>query len=164
MCAAALPTSWELGLHHGETSEPCFVPGVWGPLYSEWCPGSGSTRAASPRSAAIDHLIRSHPAYSEASRRRVRPDGSPGISRRRVSRARAAWVSRLLARDNPLLPEFLGNRVALAAPIPGGRRRDDPDVDHWLDGSGCSSRGCADLPRDLQMSSSRFDRTAWIAT
>src|SRR5437764_5427698 len=49
------------------TSAPCFVPGVWGPYYSGMVPGfwlnEGGQSAAG---AAIDHLIRSHPAYNEA--------------------------------------------------------------------------------------------------
>src|SRR5882762_8272341 len=48
------------------TSEPRFVPGVWGPYYSGMIPGfwlnEGGQSAAG---AAIDHLIRSHPAYPE---------------------------------------------------------------------------------------------------
>ena len=49
------------------TVEPCFVPGVWGPYLSGMVPGfwlnEGGQSAAG---AAIDHLIRSHPAYAEA--------------------------------------------------------------------------------------------------
>src|SRR5947208_4841043 len=49
------------------TSEPCFVPGVWGPYYSGMVPGfwlnEGGQSAAG---AAIDHLIKSHPAHGEA--------------------------------------------------------------------------------------------------
>src|SRR6185437_4335962 len=49
------------------TSEPCFVPGVWGPYYSGMVPGfwlnEGGQSAAG---AAVDHLLRSHPAYDEA--------------------------------------------------------------------------------------------------
>ena len=49
------------------TREPCFVPGVWGPYYSGMVPGfwlnEGGQSAAG---AAIDHLVRSHPAYDEA--------------------------------------------------------------------------------------------------
>src|SRR5260370_23412015 len=48
------------------TSEPRFVPGVWGPYYSGMVPGfwlnEGGQSAAG---AAVDHLIRSHPAYHE---------------------------------------------------------------------------------------------------
>src|ERR1700738_1046303 len=49
------------------TSEARFVPGVWGPYYSGMVPGfwlnEGGQSAAG---AAIDHLIKSHPAYNEA--------------------------------------------------------------------------------------------------
>ena len=48
------------------TVEPRFVPGVWGPYYSGMVPGfwlnEGGQSAAG---AAIDHLIKSHPAYNE---------------------------------------------------------------------------------------------------
>src|SRR5215475_7132873 len=50
------------------TIDPCFVPGVWGPYYSGMVPGfwlnEGGQSAAG---AAIDHLLRSHPAHAEAS-------------------------------------------------------------------------------------------------
>src|SRR6195256_727541 len=49
------------------TSEPRFVPGVWGPYHQAMVPGfwlnEGGQSAAG---AAIDHLVRSHPAYGEA--------------------------------------------------------------------------------------------------
>ena len=49
------------------TTAPHFVPGVWGPYYSGMVPGlwlnEGGQSAAG---AAVDHLIRSHPAYDEA--------------------------------------------------------------------------------------------------
>src|SRR5205814_6553123 len=48
------------------TSEARFVPGVWGPYYSGMVPGfwlnEGGQSAAG---AAIDHLVRCHPAYDE---------------------------------------------------------------------------------------------------
>src|SRR5256885_4308282 len=50
------------------THEPCFVPGVWGPYYSGMVPGfwlnEGGQSAAG---AAIDHLLKSHPGFAEAS-------------------------------------------------------------------------------------------------
>src|SRR2546421_8617019 len=49
------------------TSAPCFVPGVWGPYYSGMVPGSWLNEGGqSAAGAAIDHLIKSHPAYNEA--------------------------------------------------------------------------------------------------
>ena len=49
------------------TVDPRFVPGVWGPYYSGMVPGfwlnEGGQSAAG---AAVDHLLRSHPAHAEA--------------------------------------------------------------------------------------------------
>ena len=101
------------------TSEPCFVPGVWGPYYSGMVPGfwlnEGGQSAAG---AAIDHLIRSHPAYSEA----VGTAHAGGmeilefLERRILSRSQSPGGAALLARDIHVLPEFLGNRSPFADP------------------------------------------------
>ncbi|MEH2480506.1 D-ribulokinase [Nitrobacteraceae bacterium AZCC 2146] len=101
------------------TSEPCFVPGVWGPYYSGMVPGfwlnEGGQSAAG---AAIDHLIRSHPAYNEA----VAMAHAGGLEilefleRRIVSRCSRPGEAALLARDIHVLPEFLGNRSPFADP------------------------------------------------
>src|SRR5467141_292747 len=101
------------------TPKPCFVPGVWGPYYSGMMPGfwlnEGGQSAAG---AAIDHLIRSHPAYNEA----VAAAHSAGmevlefLERRIVSRAPGLGEAALLARDIHVLPEFLGNRSPFADP------------------------------------------------
>jgi D-ribulokinase len=101
------------------TSEPCFVPGVWGPYYSGMVPGfwlnEGGQSAAG---AAIDHLIRSHPAYNEA----VATAHSGGmeilefLERRIVSRSGSAGEAALLAGEIHVLPEFLGNRSPFADP------------------------------------------------
>ena len=101
------------------TSEPCFVPGVWGPYYSGMVPGfwlnEGGQSAAG---AAIDHLIRSHPAYNEA----VMMAHSGGmeilefLERRIVSRLGSPSEAALLAGDIHVLPEFLGNRSPFADP------------------------------------------------
>jgi D-ribulokinase len=101
------------------TPEPCFVPGVWGPYYSGMVPGfwlnEGGQSAAG---AAIDHLIRSHPAYNEA----VTTAHSGGmeilefLERRIVSRSGSPGEAALLAGDIHVLPEFLGNRSPFADP------------------------------------------------
>src|SRR5258705_5118289 len=93
------------------TSEPRFVPGVWGPYYSGMVPGfwlnEGGQSAAG---AAIDHLIKSHPAYSEA----VVAAHAQGaeilefLERRIVSRVQNPGEAALFARDIHVLPEFLG--------------------------------------------------------
>src|SRR6202795_4347852 len=99
------------------TSEPRFVPGVWGPYYSGMVPGlwlnEGGQSAAG---AAIDHLIRSHPAYNEA----VAMAHAGGmeilefLERRIVSRSGSPGEAALLAGDIHVLPEFLGNRSPFA--------------------------------------------------
>jgi D-ribulokinase len=101
------------------TSEPRFVPGVWGPYYSGMVPGfwlnEGGQSAAG---AAIDHLIRSHPAYNEA----VAAAHAAGseilefLERRIVSRSRNPGDAALLAGEIHVLPEFLGNRSPFADP------------------------------------------------
>jgi D-ribulokinase len=101
------------------TSEPRFVPGVWGPYYSGMVPGfwlnEGGQSAAG---AAIDHLIRSHPAYNEA----VAAAHAGGmevlefLERRIVSCSGSPGEAALFARDIHVLPEFLGNRSPFADP------------------------------------------------
>src|SRR6266403_2042278 len=101
------------------TSAPCFVPGVWGPYYSGMVPGfwlnEGGQSAAG---AAIDHLIKSHPAYNEA----VAAAHAGGmeilefLERRIISRVQNPGEAALFARDIHVLPEFLGNRSPFADP------------------------------------------------
>jgi len=101
------------------TSAPCFVPGVWGPYYSGMVPGfwlnEGGQSAAG---AAIDHLVKSHPAHGEA----VAVAHAAGmeipefLERRIVSRVASLGKAAVFARDIHVLPEFLGNRSPFADP------------------------------------------------
>lgn len=101
------------------TSEPRFVPGVWGPYYSGMVPGfwlnEGGQSAAG---AAVDHLLRSYPAYAEASAaaRSAGVELIEFLERRIIARAGNAGAAALLARDIHVLPEFLGNRSPYADP------------------------------------------------
>ena len=101
------------------TTKPCYVPGVWGPYYSGMVPefwlNEGGQSAAG---AAIDHLIRSHPAGAEA---KASADAAglgilEFLEKRIVSRAGGVGAAALLARDIHVLPEFLGNRSPYADP------------------------------------------------
>src|SRR6202048_3610431 len=101
------------------TSEPCFVPGVWGPYFSGMVPGfwlnEGGQSAAG---AAIDHLIRSHPTYNEAAAT-ARAGGMEVLEfleRRIVARSQNPGEAAWFARDIHVLPEFLGNRSPFADP------------------------------------------------
>lgn len=101
------------------TREPCFVPGVWGPYFSGMVPGfwlnEGGQSAAG---AAIDHLVRSHPAYNEtvAAAHAAGMEVLEFLERRIVSRTTRLGEAALLARDIHVLPEFLGNRSPFADP------------------------------------------------
>src|SRR5712664_1273162 len=101
------------------TSAPRFVPGVWGPYYSGMVPGfwlnEGGQSAAG---AAIDHLIKSHPAYNEAAAA-AHAQGMEileFLERRIVSRSKSLGEAALCAGDMHVLPEFLGNRSPFADP------------------------------------------------
>lgn len=101
------------------TKEPCFVPGVWGPYYSGMVPdfwlNEGGQSAAG---AAIDHLLKSHPGFTEtsAAARKHGLDIIEFLERRIVARAGDASRAALLARDVHVLPEFIGNRSPYADP------------------------------------------------
>ena len=101
------------------TKDPCFVPGVWGPYYSGMVPGFWLNEGGqSAVGAAIDHLLKSHPAHAEASAA-ARKDGLDLIDfleRRIIARAGNVSAAALLARDIHVLPEFIGNRSPYADP------------------------------------------------
>lgn len=101
------------------TPEPRFVPGVWGPYFSGMVPGfwlnEGGQSAAG---AAIDHLVRSHPAYHEvlAAAQAGGMEILEFLERRIVSRSADPGRAAFHARDVHVLPEFLGNRSPFADP------------------------------------------------
>ncbi|MBO0344269.1 FGGY-family carbohydrate kinase [Roseibium limicola] len=101
------------------TTEPAFVPGVWGPYYSAMIPGLWLNEAGqSAAGAAIDHLVHLHPAANEATEKAE----SAGIGL-------TLWLSKqaenLVSEGVDLaqcvgglhvVPEFLGNRAPFADP------------------------------------------------
>ncbi|WP_029350149.1 FGGY-family carbohydrate kinase [Bosea sp. 117] len=101
------------------TVEPAFLTGIWGPYFSAMVPGfwlnEGGQSAAG---AGIDHLVRSHPAFAEATAA-AKAEGLgllDFLEQRATGRfARTADAARL-ARDIHVLPEFLGNRSPYADP------------------------------------------------
>jgi D-ribulokinase len=101
------------------TSEPAFVPGVWGPYYSAMIPGlwlnEGGQSAAG---AAIAHLIACHPASSEASQLANAADQSlPDWLASQAARACPAMSDAIdLAGSIIVVPEFIGNRSPFADP------------------------------------------------
>ena len=100
------------------TREPVFVQGVWGPYYSAMVPGlwlnEGGQSAAG---AAIDHLVRMHPAAEEAGRRAAKQAVSLGawLAEKAAEGDGAAAIERLVGALH-VVPEFLGNRAPFADP------------------------------------------------
>lgn len=100
------------------TSEPAFVDGVWGPYYSAMAPGlwlnEGGQSAAG---AAIDHLVRHHPAACEAAARasECKMNLTQWLA---VEAAELGGASRLphFVGSLHVAPEFLGNRASFADP------------------------------------------------
>lgn len=101
------------------TAEAHFVKGVWGPYFSAMIPGlwlnEGGQSAAG---AGIDHLVRGHPAFSEAES--AAAQAGLGIleylEQRVIARSATLAESALSARHLHVLPEFLGNRSPYADP------------------------------------------------
>lgn len=101
------------------TTDPVFVPGVWGPYYSAMVPGlwlnEGGQSAAG---AAIDHLLSFHPAAVEA-RELSKRSGVPLpvlLADMAAQRAGSASQAVKLVTGLHVVPEFLGNRAPFADP------------------------------------------------
>jgi len=100
------------------TTDPVFVPGVWGPYYSAMVPGlwlnEGGQSAAG---AAIEQLVQYHPA-SGAARELATAAGLPMVAwlaREADRRGGAARLPELVGAIH-VVPEFLGNRSPHADP------------------------------------------------
>lgn len=100
------------------SNEPRFVPGVWGPYFSAMIPGLWLVEGGqSAGGAAIDHLVRLHPAYAETAVEAARR-GVPILDLLESAAISGSDASRaaLLADELHVLPEFLGNRSPFADP------------------------------------------------
>ncbi|WP_406858190.1 FGGY-family carbohydrate kinase [Alsobacter sp. KACC 23698] len=101
------------------TVEAQFVPGIWGPYRSALLPefwlNEGGQSAAG---AAIDHLVRQHPAFpalAEAAKA-AGADVLALLEAEILSRFASPAEACALARDVHVLPDFLGNRSPYADP------------------------------------------------
>jgi D-ribulokinase len=100
------------------TAEPTFVQGVWGPYHSAMVPGlwlnEGGQSAAG---AALDHLVRMHPASKEVEA--IARDNGVSLSQWLSSEAEkrgGAPAAPDLVGGLHVVPEFLGNRAPFADP------------------------------------------------
>jgi len=101
------------------TSEPAFVPGVWGPYYSAMVPGAWLNEGGqSAAGAAIDYLVQLHPAFSEAKALSEKEGKSlpAWLADRALALATSASAAVKIAENFHVVPEFLGNRAPFADP------------------------------------------------
>jgi D-ribulokinase len=101
------------------STEPLFIPGVWGPYYSAMVPelwlSEGGQSAAG---AAIDHLVSMHPASREvAAAAEAAGMSLPELLAEdaRTASASLSDAARLADRLH-VVPDFLGNRAPFADP------------------------------------------------
>jgi D-ribulokinase len=101
------------------SAAPAFVPGVWGPYFDAMVPGFWlSEGGQSAAGAAIDHLIRMHPAAPEAARR-AKADGmglADWLGAEALAQLASPSEAIRLAGPRQVVPDFLGNRAPLANP------------------------------------------------
>lgn len=100
------------------TRSPIFVRGVWGPYFSAMAPGlwlcEGGQSAAG---AAIDHLVKMHPASAGAARKAEAAGESMGgwLSKQATLLGAPEEIAHIVG-DLHVVPEFLGNRAPFADP------------------------------------------------
>jgi D-ribulokinase len=98
------------------SDRPLFIDGVWGPYFSALTPGQWLTEGGqSSFGAAIDRLMRRHPAFSDAAQR-AGDNAYEEMERDILARAGSLSRAALLAGDLHVLPDFLGNRSPFADP------------------------------------------------
>ncbi|KQS64063.1 ribulokinase [Rhizobium sp. Leaf371] len=101
------------------TTEPVFVPGVWGPYFSAMVPGMWLNEGGqSAAGSAIDHLLAFHPAAASAKLEAAAAGLSLPvfIANAAASRTASASEAARLATGLHVVPEFLGNRAPFADP------------------------------------------------
>ncbi|MBK4217522.1 FGGY-family carbohydrate kinase [Paracoccus caeni] len=101
------------------TSDPVFVPGVWGPYFQAMVPGMWLNEGGqSAAGAAIEQLLLFHPAASEAEAIAA-SEGKPlpvWLAERAAEKIASHSDAVELARGLHVVPEFLGNRAPFADP------------------------------------------------
>ncbi|MBD9375024.1 FGGY-family carbohydrate kinase [Rhizobium sp. ARZ01] len=101
------------------TSEPVFVPGVWGPYYSAMVPGMWLNEGGqSAAGAAVEQLLSFHPAAGEAEEQAKARGVSLPVLLAELAAEKVEDLSQSveLADGLHVVPEFLGNRAPFADP------------------------------------------------
>lgn len=131
------------------TREPVFVPGVWGPYYSAMVPNTWLNEGGqSAAGAAIEHLLKMHPAAPEAQDAAKHLQLSLPVYLSQVALKFVQDPSDVVRFIEGLhvVPEFLGNRAPFADPnaravIAGLGMQDDLESLAFLYVAGISSIG-----------------------
>jgi len=118
--------------HMAVSSQPRFIPGVWGPYYSAMVPGMWLTEGGqSATGSLIDHIIFSH-ARSDQLTQQAKQKGITVyqlLNERLDKLAQGLDFPALLTRNRHILPYFHGNRSPRANPnlrgIMAGLKLDD---------------------------------------
>jgi len=98
------------------SDEPRFIDGVWGPYFSALTPRQWLTEGGqSAFGAAIDHIMRLHPAFAGFTER-IGEKAFEQMEHDITARAGSLSGAVRLARELHVLPDFLGNRSPLADP------------------------------------------------
>lgn len=98
------------------SDEPRFIDGLWGPYFSALTPNQWLTEGGqSAFGAAIDHMMRMHPAYA-AFAAKAGPAAFETIERDCLARAGSLSGAARLGAELTIVPDFLGNRSPFADP------------------------------------------------
>jgi D-ribulokinase len=146
------------------SDEPRFVEGVWGPHFAALTPDQWLTDGGqSAFGAAIDHLLRLHPAFAELSTR-AGPHALAALEKDIVARAGGLSHAALIAEGLHVLPDFIGSRSPLAdSGARGGvlgmnLREDAESLQELYVASLCGlAYGLADIVRKLERTGYEFD-------
>ena len=139
------------------SDEARFVHGVWGPLYDGLTPSQWLTEGGqSAFGAAIDRLLRMHPAFAGRS--------FEALERDILARCGSASAAASLARDLHVLPDFLGNRSPFADPHARGAvlgldlEEDEASLQAlYIAGLSGLAQGLAQVMRSLEAGGFAFD-------
>ena len=143
------------------SDEPRFIEGVWGPHFAALTPGQWLIDGGqSAFGAAIDRLLRLHPAFGRAHRRQ----GSKRSRQEIVARAGGLSQAALIAERLHVLPAFIGNRGPVADPAARGGvvgldlREDDASLQELYVAGLCGlAYGVAEIVGALERAGYDFD-------
>ena len=146
------------------SDEPRFVDGVWGPHFAALTPNQWLVDGGqSAFGAAIDHLLRLHPAFGELSAR-AGPNALAALEKDLVARAGGLSNAALIAEGLHVLPDFIGSRSPLADPGARGGvvgmdlREDAASLQELYVACLCGlAYGVADIVRKLERAGYDFD-------